>query len=231
MALKIVHLYPRELNLYGDAGNIICLSKRLKKRNIKYEVVNVGINDKIPDFDFMFIGGGQDREMSIIQKDIKRKAQALSFYVNIGKAILAICGGYQILGEYYKTKENSIMELSSALPFFTEGSNKRMIGNVVINTDFGRIVGFENHSGKTYLASELKPFGKIITGYGNNGIDKTEGVNYKNTFGTYLHGPILPKNPAFADELIKRMLKVDELKKIDDDIENICHNQLISRYT
>lgn len=231
MALKIVHLYPRELNLYGDVGNVLCITKRLEKRKIKFDVVNVGINDKIPDFDFMFIGGGQDREMTIIQKDIKRKAQALNFYVNSGKTILAICGGYQILGEYYKTRDNSIIELSSALPFFTESGSKRMIGNVVINTEFGKLVGFENHSGKTYLASELKPFGKIVTGYGNNGIDKTEGVIFKNTFGTYLHGPVLPKNPAFADELIKRMLKVDELKEIDDEIENICHNQLISRYT
>lgn len=231
MALKIVHLYPRELNLYGDVGNVLCITKRLEKRKIKFDVVNVGINDKIPDLDFMFIGGGQDREMTIIQKDIKRKAQALNFYVNSGKTILAICGGYQILGEYYKTRDNSIIELSSALPFFTESGSKRMIGNVVINTEFGKLVGFENHSGKTYLASELKPFGKIVTGYGNNGIDKTEGVIFKNTFGSYLHGPVLPKNPAFADELIKRMLKVDELKEIDDEIENICHNQLISRYT
>jgi hypothetical protein len=115
------------------------------------------------------------------------------------------------------------------LPFYTVGSNERMIGNFVYQTDFGKVVGFENHSGKTYLSQSLTPLGKIITGFGNNGDDGYEGVIYKNTFGTYAHGPVLPKNPAFADEIISRAVKED-LQPIDDTLENICHNQLIARF-
>lgn len=231
MAVKIVHLYPDEMNLYGDGGNIICLKKRLEARNFKVDIVGVVIGERIPNFDIMFIGGGQDREMKLICKDIRRKAEELTYYINSGKTVLAICGGYQILGEYYKTSSSQIIELTGALPFFTEGANRRMIGNIVFESPFGKIVGFENHAGKTYLAKELRPLGKVITGYGNNGEDKTEGILYKNTFGTYAHGPVLPKNPKFADEIIKRALGVGELRKIDDELEQKCHNSLVSRFT
>ena len=120
MAVKIVHLYPDEMNLYGDCGNIICLKKRLEARNFKVEVIGVGIGDRIPNFDIMFIGGGQDREMKLICKDIRRKSEELTYYINSGKTLLAICGGYQILGEYYKTLNSQTIELTGALPFFTE---------------------------------------------------------------------------------------------------------------
>ncbi len=231
MAVKILHLYPDEMNLYGDGGNIICLKKRLEARNYKVDVIGVGVGERITDFDIMFIGGGQDREMKIIAKDVRRKSDELSYYINSGKTLLAICGGYQILGEYYKTKSSQTVELTGALPFFTESTKQRMIGNVVINSPFGKIVGFENHSGKTYLGGELQPFGKVLTGYGNNSEDKTEGVLFKNTFGTYAHGPVLPKNPLLADEIIKRALRVNELRKIDDELEQKCHNSLVARFT
>lgn len=231
MAVKIVHLYPDEMNLYGDGGNIICLKKRLEARNFKVDVIGVGIGDRIPNFDIMFIGGGQDREMKLICKDIRRKSEELTYYINSGKTLLAICGGYQILGEYYKTINSQTIELTGALPFFTECAKQRMIGNIVFDLPFGKTVGFENHGGKTYLAKELQPLGKVITGFGNNGEDKTEGILYKNTFGTYAHGPVLPKNPLLADEIIKRALCVGELQSIDDELEQKCHDSLVSRFT
>ncbi|WP_367270221.1 type 1 glutamine amidotransferase [uncultured Eubacterium sp.] len=231
MAVKIVHLYPEEMNLYGDRGNVICLKKRLEARNYKVDVINVGLGERIPDFDILFIGGGQDKEMSIVRRDVRRKAEELTYYIHSGKTILAICGGYQLLGEYYKTSSSQVIELSGALPFFTEGAKQRMIGNIVFESPFGKIVGFENHSGKTYVANELRPLGRVISGYGNNGEDGSEGVLYKNTFGTYAHGAVLPKNPLLADEIIKRALQTNELSKLDDELENLCHNSLVSRFT
>ena len=231
MAVKIVHLYPEEMNLYGDKGNVICMKKRLEARNYKVDVINVGIGERIPDFDIMFIGGGQDKEMSIVRRDVRRKAEELTYYIHSGKTILAICGGYQLLGEYYKTSSSQVIELSGALPFFTEGAKQRMIGNIVFESPFGKVVGFENHSGKTYVANELRPLGRVISGYGNNGEDGSEGVLYKNTFGTYAHGAVLPKNPLLADEIIKRALQTNELSKLDDELENLCHNSLVSRFT
>jgi hypothetical protein len=227
--IKIAHLYPNELNLYGDSGNVLCLYNRLVWRGYSVSVEHIGIDDKLNDFDILFIGGGQDREMKIIQRDVRRKADMISYCVEQGKVVLAICGGYQLLGETYKTYDGDEIKLTGALPFYTIGSDDRMIGNFVYQTDFGNVVGFENHSGKTYLTKQLKPLGKIITGFGNNGVDGGEGVLYKNTFGTYAHGPVLPKNPAFADEIISRALKTD-LQPLNDTIENLCHNQLISRF-
>lgn len=229
-AVRIVHLYPKELSLYGDNGNVLCLYKRLKNRGYSVDVVEVGIGEVIPDFDIMFIGGGQDKEMRIIANDIKRKSEMLSYCIKTGKTILAICGGYQLLGEYYQTVDGDKLILSSALNFYTIGKNKRNIGNMVFETKIGKIVGFENHSGITYLGENLKPFGRMIYGFGNDG-NGGEGVIFNNTIGTYAHGPVLPKNPAFADYLIKKALNTDELYSLDDEIENRCHNILISRYS
>lgn len=227
MGIRIVHLYPKELNLYGDAGNLLCLKKRIEKRGYSTEIIEVGIGDNIPNFDIMHIGGGQDKEMRIIQNDLRRKAEMLSFCVHSGKTIIAICGGYQLLGEYYKTKDD-VIKLSSALPFFTVARENRMIGNFVFDTPFGRVVGFENHSGRTFLCNSLNPLGELVVGYGNNGFDGTEGLLYKNTFCTYSHGPVLPKNPALADEIISRV--IPSLEPLDDDIEDRCHNELIKRF-
>lgn len=227
--IKIVQLYPKELNLYGDNGNTACLYKRLKDRGYSVDVIEVGIGDKIPGFDIMLIGGGQDKEMKLLETDLKRKSEMLSYSVRSGKTILAICGGYQLLGEYYKSN-NTAIRLSSALDFYTIADTKRHIGNIVYQTDFGTVVGFENHSGITYLGKNINPLGAVINGFGNDG-KGNEGIQYKNTFGTYAHGPVLPKNPAFADELIKRALSVEELKPINDDLEIKCHNALVKRFS
>ncbi len=228
--IKIVHLYPNELNLYGDMGNTLCLYYRLRKRGYEAEIERVDMGDKLCEFDILLIGGGQDKEMNIIASDLKRKSEMLSYSVNCGKVVFAVCAGFQLLGRYYINQQGGELKLSSALNFYTEGSSKRMIGNLVYDSPFGKIVGFENHSGKTYLSGNLKPLGRVISGYGNNGEDSGEGVLYKNTFGTYAHGAVLPKNPLLADELIKRALKTDCLSPLDDEIENLCHNQLINRF-
>ena len=230
-AVKIVHLYPDELNLYGDIGNVICLYQRLIKRGYYAEIENVGLGDRLGDFDILVMGGGQDREMNIVSKDLKRKSEMLSYCINIGKTVFAVCAGFQLLGKYYINQNGKELKLSSALDFYTVAGDKRMIGNTVFETPFGKVAGFENHAGKTYLSKALLPLGSVISGYGNNGEDSGEGLLYKNTFATYAHGCVLPKNPALADEIIKRALGCDELAELDDSIENLCHNQLIHRFS
>ncbi len=229
--IRIVHLYPDELNLYGDSGNILCLKRRLEKRKIKCEIIGTGTGERIPDFDIMFIGGGQDREMEIIRRDLIKKSEALCYAVRSKKVILSICGGYQLLGEYYEAPNGNKIKMSGALPFYTIGGKKRMIGNLVFETPFGNVVGFENHSGRTYLPDSLSPLGTVISGFGNNGLDKSEGVLFYNTFGTYAHGPVLPKNPRLADELIMRALGTDCIMPLDDEIENRCHDSLIRKFS
>lgn len=230
MGVRIVHLYPKELNLYGDAGNVLCLKKRLEKRGFRVDVSEIGIGENIPCFDILVIGGGQDREMNIISRDLKRKSEMLSYCVNSNKVIFAVCAGFQLLGNYYKSKDKSIIKLTGALPFYTEGKEKRQISNIVIDTPFGKVAGFENHSGITYLQKPLKPLGKVISGFGNDG-KGGEGLLFKNTFATYLHGPVLPKNPALADEIIKRALNTDELKSLDDTLEKMCNEYLVKRFS
>ena len=224
---RIAHLYPNELNLYGDIGNVICLYYRLTKRGFSAEIQNVDIGDKLSDFDILVIGGGQDKEMNIIANDLKRKSEMLSYCINCEKTVFAVCAGFQLLGKYYINQQGNELKLSGALDFYTEGSDKRMIGNTVFETPFGKVVGFENHSGKTYLSKDLKPLGKIISGCGNNGEDGYEGLLFKNTIATYAHGAVLPKNPALADEIIKRALCCDELAELDDEEETRCHNSLV----
>ncbi len=226
--VKVLGLYPKELNLYGDRGNALCILKRLEGRGFKAEYISAGIGDRIPDFDIMLIGGGQDKEMKIISRDIKRKSETLSFFVRSGKVIFGVCGGFQLLGEYYKAQSGELLRLSGALPFYTEAGEKRRIGNLVIDTPFGKVAGFENHSGLTYLG-DLKPLGRVLCGFGNCG-DGGEGVIFNNTFGTYAHGPVLPKNPTLADALIMRALCCDELAQLDDEIENKCHSFLIKKF-
>jgi len=229
--VKIAHLYPNELNLYGDIGNVICLYYRLMQRGINAEIYNINIGDKIIDFDILVIGGGQDREMNIIKNDLRKKSEMLTYCIHCGKTVFAVCAGFQLLGKYYINQKGERLNLSSALDFYTASSQRRMIGNTVYQTPFGKVVGFENHSGKTYLSPQLKPLGRVISGYGNNSEDGGEGLLFKNTFATYAHGALLPKNPALADEIIKRALGTDELASLDDTEENRCHKQLIDLFS
>lgn len=203
MEINICHLYPDLLNVYGDMGNILILKHRAEKRNIKVNIINVSLNDKFKEneYDIVFFGGGQDYEQSIVSPDlINNKKEAIRNYIEDGKVLLAICGGYQLLGKYYTTPTGEKLGGLGILDIYTEGGDTRFIGNtVILNEEFGETyVGFENHSGRTYI-NNLKPLGKCLYGYGNNGSDGYEGCIYKNTFGSYFHGSLLAKNPELAE--------------------------------
>lgn len=238
MELNICHIYPDLLNLYGDNGNILCLKHRLESRDIKTNVIEVKMGDKFdPDSaDLIFIGGGQDFEQNLLINDLKgNKEKAIIDAIEQEKTMLAVCAGFQMLGKYYKGTDSSQIDYIGALDCYTQGSNTRMIGNYsfVINDDI-TVVGFENHSGKTYLGKGLNPLGVVKTGFGNNGEDGFEGAVYKNTYCTYSHGPVLPKNPQFADILIKSALEKKygeiELKALDDTFENAAHKYVLDNY-
>lgn len=236
MKLHIAHLYPSLLNLYGDRGNIASLTKRLLWRGIDCEVKEYEMKDQIDfeNIDIVFLGGGSDREQLLVCKKLSETKRDFSTYVENGGVTVAICGGYQLLGHYYKL-ENELIDGLSILDIFTETGKGRLIGNVVIQTDFldRPIVGFENHGGRTMINGH-KPLGSVLSGFGNNGKDGFEGVIYKNTIGTYLHGPLLPKNPHLCDWILKKAIeKKDqsyELSKLDDTIEFAANEYIAQRF-
>lgn len=208
MELKIGHLYPDLLNLYGDRGNIQCMVKRCQWRGIGASVKEFQLGDKI-DFsqlDIVLLGGGSDREQRIVCEKLKTIRKDFQSYVEDMGVVLAVCGGYQLLGHYYDTDQGRIEGLSLA-DLYTEQGSPRLISNIIIENDNFEMpfVGFENHGGRTYTG-DLKPLGKVLFGCGNNGKDGQEGILYKNIVGTYLHGPLLPKNPHLCDYLLKNAL-------------------------
>lgn len=243
--ISIAHLYPKLLNLYGDFGNILALKNRCILRNIDVEIRNLGLNENfnVNDFDIFFIGGGQDQQQSIVAKDLQRNKQLYHDLASLSKVFLGICGGFQLFGKYYKPFNKEEQPGLELLDIYTLASNKRLIGNLTLKTDIIpnhnviKMVGFENHSGLTFIErnTQTKPISKVIVGNGNNGKDKTEGAYKYNVFGTYCHGPFLPKNPKFTDFLIKKVLKtkynynIDEFKKLDDKIEEKTLNFLINK--
>jgi len=238
MELNICHLYPDLLNVYGDIGNILVLKYRAQQRGIKINLSNVSIKDSFPidKYDIALFGGGQDYEQAIVSKDmVETKKDDLTEYIEKGKVLLAICGGYQLLGKYYTTPEGEKLDGLNILDIYTEGGDTRFIGNTVIkNEEFNETyVGFENHSGRTYIGN-LKPLGKVIVGYGNNGEDHQEGCIYKNTFGTYFHGSLLSKNPELADRLLSTALKNKygediNLEPLDDNLEIKAKEFIVNR--
>ncbi|HEY9787700.1 MAG TPA: hypothetical protein V6D17_20090 [Candidatus Obscuribacterales bacterium] len=232
MELRIAHLYARFLNIYGDRGNIITLSQRAKWRDIDVIVKPISLGDKIdPDyFDFYFIGGGQDKQQQTIAEDLLKRSGELKAAVASGAVILSVCGGYQLLGHYYKPHQGPELKGISLLDAYTVAGNCRMIGNVFIRRDDGStLVGFENHSGKTYLGKNVPALGKTVIGNGNNGEDGLEGAAQGTVYGTYLHGSLLPKNPRFADSLILQALVRRYgalfLKPLDDHLEDMAHKR------
>ena len=237
LTISIAHLYPELLNLYGDLGNIITLKKRCQWRNIKVEITNINMGDKIGKHDLFFIGGGQDKQQEDVAQELFSHKSELQSQRDDGAVFLGICGGYQLFGHYYQPHGKDKLQGISLMDAYTVAGKKRFIGNVTIKTDFltpDTLVGFENHSGLTYLEGDTKPLGKSIVGYGNNGTDGFEGGRYKNVFGTYLHGSLLPKNPHFADYLIglaleKKYGEKIKLSKLDDKIETETHNSLIGK--
>jgi CobQ-like glutamine amidotransferase family enzyme len=226
--LTIGWLYPELMNIYGDMGNIICLTKRCEWREIKVEVkrLNPGFSDKeLKECNLLIMGGAQDKQQSIVNNDLKKHKKILKEMIENGIPGLFICGGFQFLGNYYKDSDGNKIEGLEIFDLHTISPGldiPRLIGNVVIKPNIESIstpiVGFENHGGRTTLGKNLEALGEVLKGYGNKD-DGLEGARYKNSFGTYLHGPILPKNPQFADYLLKLALQKDELKPLDDELE------------
>ena len=255
MELKICHLYPDVLNLYGDRGNIRSLQRRLAWREIGCRVDCIGIGDpvRLSAYDLIFIGGGQDFDQEILLEDLRlRKGAEIRAALEDGKTFLCICGGYQMMGHYYETVDGKKCEFLGAIDFYTVGGKERMIGNYAfrLGEESGGsiVVGFENHSGRTFLGSGVHPLGRILkterkislpgkkarqTGYGNNGVDRTEGARYRNAFCTYSHGPVLPKNPAFADILLETALQRKygfcSLEPLPDGFEGLAHDSVLKR--
>ena len=237
MKLTIGHLYPDLLNLYGDRGNIQCLMKRCLWRGIEAETIAFELDDNIDfsNLDIVLLGGGSDREQMLVCEKLKEIQKDFKEYVEQGGVVIAICGGYQLLGNYYKTKEG-IIEGLSLVDMYTEQGEDRLIDNIVLQSELFDmpIVGFENHGGRTFIG-ENKPLGKVLYGSGNDGKSGYEGVVYKNVIGTYLHGPLLPKNPQLADELILRALKKKygedvTLSPLDDSQEKAANDYIFNRF-
>jgi CobQ-like glutamine amidotransferase family enzyme len=251
--LTITHLYPELMNLYGDLGNVICLRQRSEWRGIDVEVKNVGIGDKLPaDTDIYFFGGGQDNDQLLVFKDlVETKKQKLVSDINAGVAFLAICGGYQLLGEYFLDSEGNRIEGIGVLPLETvspgQGMVNRAVGNLITDVSaqpglsshysgLKTLVGFENHSGRTRFtdASKISPLGKVLTGYGDNEDQVSDGALFQNTIGSYMHGSVLPKNPHLADFLISKALErkygASDLARLDDAAEIAAHNYMLKRY-
>jgi lipid II isoglutaminyl synthase (glutamine-hydrolysing) len=206
--VTICHLYPRSMNIYGDTGNVIALSYRLAQRGIDVKVIDCEAGDSLPsDIDIIVAGGGQDSGQLVVEKDLQTKAFTLRSLVKDGVVILTICGTYQLFGHKFVTLRKQEIKGISIFDVETRGSDARLIGNVVVDSPFGQLVGFENHSGKTFLGPQQVPLGKVVKGAGNNGETGEEGSIVSNAFGTYMHGPVLPKNPQFADELLRRALE------------------------
>jgi lipid II isoglutaminyl synthase (glutamine-hydrolysing) len=235
MELRLLALYPEQMNIYADRGNIIFLRRRCEWRGIGFAQAASGPGESFDpaSADLIYIGGGQDRDQRIVARDMLRtKRDAIAASVDRGAVVLAVCGGYQLLGRSYQLGEERIPGLGLADLETVREPGARLIGNVTIEVDLGEgpreLAGFENHGGRTYLGAAAEPLGRVIRGHGNNGRDGLEGVRRANMIGTYLHGPLLPKNAWLADRLIQLALAArdgdePELEPLDDLLEAAAH--------
>lgn len=239
MKLSLVHLYPDQMNLYGDFGNIQALERRSAWRGIEFEIQDAGVGDVVDwsAADIVFLGGGQDRGQSLIAQDLLRHKSDLTSATSNGLAGLLVCGGYQLFGRYFQTNSNERIEGLGILPAHTVAGPKRLIGNLVgeltLPLEPKTVVGFENHSGETFLDPGTTPLARVSRGYGNDRKSGAEGLIHQNLLGTYCHGSLLPKNPHLADELLRRALtrrfgKAD-LAPLDDSVELRAHRDAIER--
>lgn len=212
--IRIAYLYEDLMNTYGDSGDVKILRYWLNQQDYQVQVDNVSLNTPFDaaDYDFVFFGGGQDYEQTVVAKDLQRLKPTLQAYIEAGKPMLAICGGYQLLGSYYKTSDGTVIDGLGILPLHTVfKADSRMIGDTEFETEFGTVKAFENHSGRTYFDDKhkLHPLGKMVQGYGNNPEDKQEGMRYKNTIGSYAHGPIL-RNANIAKAIAQMIIASHE---------------------
>ncbi len=242
--LTIHHLYADMMNLYGDRGNVISIKKRCEWRGISVEVVDVGLGERVRPTgrDLFLFGGGQDREQALLADDLSgSKGADLRAIVEDGGVILGVCGGYQLMGHHYETPEGEKLPGVGIFDLHTEPrkpDEARLIGNVLVDVpapetaDERRIVGFENHGGRTYLG-DTEPLGRVVAGFGNNGRDGTEGARRLNAYGTYLHGSLLPKNPWLTDQLILNALRRTddslELEPLEDSVERRAFESMSGR--
>ena len=239
MKITIGYLYGDLMNIYGDTGNIIALKKRAEWRGIKVVVKNFSIENVMGkgDADILFFGGGQDQAQELVSKDLANgKGKIIKAEIERGVPLLSICGGYQLLGDFYKPHQGPKLPGIGLFPAYTLASYDRMIGNLSVESMFGSLIGFENHSGKTFLKKGASPLGMVKKGFGNNGKDKSEGCIYKNAIGCYMHGSLLPKNPKLADWLLKKALEVKygkeiELEPLDDTLELQAHSTAVKKFS
>lgn len=244
MDLRIGHLYPDLLNLYGDRGNLITLAGRARWRGIAVHIDELRLGDRVaPEaHDLYFIGGGEDRQQRLAADDLRTvKGTALREAARSGAVVLAVCGGYQLLGHSYRPSEGEDLIGVGLLDLTTEHPGpraRRLVGNLVIRCPLlggATLVGFENHGGRTRLGPGAQPLGEVLSGSGNNGADRTEGAVTGSVYGTYLHGPLLPKNPRFADHLIaaalRRRFGEVALRPLDDHLEEVAHVAAVARAT
>jgi CobQ-like glutamine amidotransferase family enzyme len=222
--ITIVSLYPNEMNIYGDSGNILTLHRRLEWRGYEASIIYFHIGDQFPEeADIIVGGGGQDSGQIKVAKDLQRIAPKIRELAAKGVPMLMICGLYQLFGHKFITDNGTEIKGIGIFDAETKAGSKRLIGNISIETEFGKVIGYENHSGQTSLLNEQKSFGSIIRGNGNNAVDRTEGARVHNVFGSYLHGSLLPKNPEFADYLLSTAIKnkysiKTALKKLDESL-------------
>lgn len=205
-SINILHLYPNDMNIYGDLGNVLTLKRRLEWHGYKAKIIEYNQGNKFPEsVDIIVGGGGQNSGQNKITSDLKKIGPNLKQLADHGTPMLVICGLYQLFGKFFKTADGTIIDGIGLLDIETTAGNERIIGNIITHSQrFGDIIGYENHSGQTVLGQSVKPFGIVIKGVGNNLTDNTEGARYKNVIGTYLHGSLLPKNPKVADYLIEK---------------------------
>lgn len=235
--LNILELYPKDMNIYGDSGNVLVLKKRAEKRNISVNILSYNIGDSFPkNVDIVVAGGGQDSGQEKVNKDLLKIKDKLKKLAENYTPMLLICGSYQLFGNYFRTNEGKVLKGIGILNAYTEATNERMVGNIITESvPFGEIIGYENHSGKTTLEGDTLPLGLVKLGAGNNGEDSTEGARYKNVVGTYLHGSLLPKNPRIADFLISEAMAkkypddFTKLKALDDSLADKARKVAITR--
>jgi lipid II isoglutaminyl synthase (glutamine-hydrolysing) len=237
--LRLLALYPEQMNIYADRGNILFLQRRCEWRGIPFEYAAAGPGEGFDPagHDLVYIGGGQDRDQVLVAEDMLRtKREAIASAVEDGAALLAVCGGYQLLGHRYQLNDRSIAGLGIADLETVREPGPRLIGNVSIEVDLGQgpkvLAGFENHGGRTHLGPAAEPLGRVLHGHGNNGRDGREGIKRRNMIGTYLHGPLLPKNAWLADRLIalaigRRTGAEPQLEPLEDKLEASAHDSAL----
>ncbi|HZO34356.1 MAG TPA: hypothetical protein VFB17_04695 [Gaiellaceae bacterium] len=233
MRIRVGHLYPDYLNIYADRGNIAVLAERARLRGHELDVASIGMGDEVRagEVDLYYVGGGQDREQELVAHDLAAKAEPLRAAVEDGAAFLAVCGGYQLLGRSYIDVAGVELPGIGLLPLRTVAGARRMIGDVLLDCDWAKrtLAGFENHAGRTLLDPGAEPLGRVLAGFGNDGESGREGCRYRRAYGTYLHGPLLPRNGWFADRVLADALahrtggEPSDLEPLDDELENAAH--------